>query len=310
MELRRLFSRYLDAFLMNPETRNVTYFLALNISFTFVEALYGYWTGSLGLTSDAVHMLFDSTALIGSLVASVIARWPATDAYTYGYGRVEVLAGFVNALILVLASAQLLWESVLRLSAPEPIGTDNLLLVAVLGLVVNIVGIFAFDHGGAHGHAHCHGEEDGHGHGHSMFLHILADTLGSVGVIISSLLVLWFEWHWADPLCSLFISALTIVSVWPLLRQSALTLLQRVPLKVQQQLPAALSQVLHVPGVVRYTEPRVWSLDSRQVVGTVHVQVRHGTEVSRTQRLVASFLRGAGVQDITVQIDELAPEAM
>lgn len=218
--------RYIRTIVNNPETRNVFFFLLLNISFTGVEFLYGWICNSLGLTADAIHMLFDSTALICSLTASVVAKREANTRYTYGYRRVETLVGFVNALALVFASGNIVWEAIGRLMIPQKLNQDNLMLVSVLGLLVNIVGIFAFDHGGMHSHhghdhsGHSHGHEShdhsGHSHGHNhssnckghenagmsdvfsnpllhgMFLHILADALGSVGVIISSLLIQWF----------------------------------------------------------------------------------------------------------------------
>lgn len=152
-------------------------------------------------------MLFDSTAIILSLMASVITKWEANKFYSYGYGRVETLTGFINALALVFASGNIMWEAIERLISPTgDLGTENLLVVSVLGLLVNIVGIFAFDHGGAHGHAghshgddhgHCHGHGHDHDHGHNplmegMLLHIISDALGSVGVIISSLLIEYF----------------------------------------------------------------------------------------------------------------------
>ena len=203
--LKQVAKRYMVTILENKDTRNVFFFLLLNISFTAVEFLYGYINNSLGLISDAIHMLFDSTAIIFSLIASVIARWESNQFYTYGYGRVETLAGFVNGLALVFASVNIMWEAIERIIEPRELGSDNLLTVAVFGLLVNIVGIFAFDHGGSAGRkghdcGHNHSSESHHHHDHShshgknplmqgMFLHIVSDALGSIGVIISSVLI-------------------------------------------------------------------------------------------------------------------------
>lgn len=212
--------RYLITISQSPDTRNIFFFLLLNITFTIVEFLYGWWNNSLGLTADAVHMLFDSTAIIVSLIATVIAKWEPNKRFTYGFGRVETLTGFINAIALCLASVNIMWEACERLLFPEELKVDNLLLVSVLGLLVNIIGIFAFDHGGSvgrkghgcghdhshdhHHHDHGHSHHDHHGHDHShgkttqnplmhgMFLHILSDALGSVGVIISSLLIKYY----------------------------------------------------------------------------------------------------------------------
>ena len=110
-------------------------------------------------------MLFDCTALVFSLVASVIVKWPANPTYTYGFGRVETLVGFINSLALVFASGNIVWEAIERLISPQELKTDNLMVVSILGFVVNMVGIFAFDHGGAHGHAgHNHGPGEHHAH--------------------------------------------------------------------------------------------------------------------------------------------------
>ena len=204
--IKQIVKRYISTILSSRDTRNVFLFLMLNISFTLVEFLYGYYNNSLGLISDAVHMLFDSTAIIFSLIASVITKWDSTSVYTYGFGRVETLTGFINALALVFASFNIMWEAIERIFDPQELGTDNLLLVAVLGLLVNIVGIFAFDHGGSvgrkghdcgHDHSHSDHNHSHHNHSHGgknplmqgMFLHIVSDALGSIGVIISSILI-------------------------------------------------------------------------------------------------------------------------
>lgn len=103
-----------------------------------MQALYGIWTNSLGLTSDAIHMLFDNTAIIFSLFAGVVAKWPRNSRFTYGYGRVETLTGFLNGAALCFAAVGIIWESVERLYTPPDIQKDQLLTVAVLGLVVNL----------------------------------------------------------------------------------------------------------------------------------------------------------------------------
>jgi len=201
----------------------------------FVELVYGFWTNSLGLISDAFHMLFDSTALAIGLYASVISKWEPNRIFTYGYGRVEVLSGFINGIFLCFIAFSIFIKSIERLIQPQEVSTEKLLLVSVLGLCVNLVGIVAFhgahSHGGGHGHSHgAKKKEDDHADGHAhndkhhghhghkeeeeehsenlyaIFLHILADTLGSVGVIISSLLIDWYGWLIVDPICSLCIS--------------------------------------------------------------------------------------------------------
>jgi len=133
-----IITTFVRTMVADPKTRSVFFFLCLNLSFTVVEAVYGIWTNSLGLFSDAIHMLFDSTAIIFSLVASVIAKWDANEKFSYGYGRVEVLTGFANSLALFFAGGGIIWEAIERLINPAELDTDRLLLVAVLGFLVNL----------------------------------------------------------------------------------------------------------------------------------------------------------------------------
>ena len=174
---------------------------------------------SLGLVSDAGHMLFDSSALVIGLVASYMAEWPANDRYSLGYKRVEVLSGFVNGVFLVFVGLSVAVESVERFREPPEVGDNQLMSTSVGGLLVNLIGLVFFhdvghaghDHGHGHGHGHSHDHGHGHSHGehshdhghvhtssppheqndnmHGVFLHVLADTLGSVGVIFSTFLI-------------------------------------------------------------------------------------------------------------------------
>ncbi|TPX33956.1 hypothetical protein SeMB42_g07398 [Synchytrium endobioticum] len=316
--------RYTKTVIADPKTRNVFFFLCLNLSFTFVEAIYGIWTNSLGLTSDAVHMLFDSTALILSLAASVIVKWGPNDKFTYGYGRVETLTGFVNGVALCLAGIGIIWEAVERLLDPPEIKTESLLVVSVLGFLVNLVGIFAFEHGHTHGHDHSHDHSNGHthhGHSHSqhdhdhhqhhhhdnhshthhgyhdnshgrnplmqgMFLHVLADTLGSVGVITSSILIQLYGWKWADPVCSLFIAIMILMSVWPLLISSGLLLLQRVPHGYE------------------------YKLCSGKYIGTIKVQASEQGSEQKIRMLVTQAMQEMGITSSVIQVDKPDPNTV
>ncbi|KAJ3203749.1 hypothetical protein HDU67_009972 [Dinochytrium kinnereticum] len=221
-------------------------------------------------------MLFDSSALVLSLVASVIVKWEATEAFTYGYGRVETLTGFANALALVFASLGIIWEGLERLFDPPSIKMDNLLTVSVLGFLVNI----------------------------GMFLHVLADTFGSIGVIVSSILINLYGWTWADPLASLLIAALTLLSIWPLLAESTSSLLQRIPPTLLGRTSEAYRRVQLVEGVVGFSQPHFWELCQGKNFGTIKIQVRSGTGVDRVRVAVCGIFREYGITDLVVQIEQ------
>uniref|UniRef100_A0A8C7SGU8 Zinc transporter n=1 Tax=Oncorhynchus mykiss TaxID=8022 RepID=A0A8C7SGU8_ONCMY len=334
-------SGWFRSILSDKTSRNLFFFLCLNLSFAFVELSYGIWSNSLGLISDSFHMFFDCTALLAGLAASVISRWRSNDSFSYGYVRAEVLAGFVNGLFLIFTAFFIFSEGVERFLEPPHVNHDRLLPVSVAGLLVNLVGIFVFQHGGhghshggdeghshshslfngnaGHGHSHgghgheskhgdghehSHGDGHGHshgghshGHGHShshkephchgkatalpnspccftgVFLHIVADTLGSVGVIISALLMQKYDLMIADPICSMCISILIGVSVVPLLRESIGILMQRTPPSLDNALPECYQRVQQLQGVYNLQEPHFWTLCTDVYIGTVKLLI-------------------------------------
>ncbi|XP_050295446.1 zinc transporter 7 [Anthonomus grandis grandis] len=321
---------YIRIIFSDRNSRNLFLFLLLNFSFAFVELLYGVWSNSLGLISDSFHMFFDCTGLIAGLVASVITKWKANDKYSYGYVRAEILAGFVNGLFLLFISFFLMSEAVERLIEPPEVKHERLFVVSVLGLIVNLVGIYAFQHG--HGHSHgggsSHGHSHGgHGHGHShnnhshdfnididagggnsqimkgVYLHILADTLGSVGVIISAVLMQMFGWMIADPICSMFIAILIALSVLALIKDSVAILMQRQPFSLDNVLPQCYQKVISLPGVYSVQEPHFWTLCSEVYVGAIKLEVSKNVDpkyvVQHTQMIFASV----GVKQLYVQLD-------
>ena len=304
--------------LSDPNSRNLLGFLILNLSFAFVELFYGVWTNSLGLISDSFHMFFDCTGLLAGLVASVITKWRADSKYSYGYVRAEVLAGFINGLFLLFISFFIFSEAVERLVEPPEVKHERLLVVSILGLIVNLVGIFIFQHGGA-GHGHSHGGGDhghshgGHGHSHSggsdsqimkgVFLHILADTLGSVGVIVSAILMYMFDWMIADPVCSIFIAILIAASVWGLVSEAVAVLMQRQPKELDSKLPECFDRVMQLEGVQGVQETHFWTLCSNYYVGGLKLEVSAHADAKYVVAHTQMIFRGVGVTQLFVQLD-------
>ncbi|CAH1773220.1 unnamed protein product [Owenia fusiformis] len=362
-------SGWLRLIFADATSRNLFCFLLLNLSFAFVELFYGMWTNSLGLISDSFHMFFDCTALLAGLVASVISKWRATESFSYGYVRIEILAGFINGLFLLFIGFFIFSEAVERMFEPPEVKHERLFIVSVAGFVVNLVGIFAFQHGGhghshggggdhghshgghAHGvgmgnddsdshghshqggsHGHSHGgdshghshDSDSHGHSHGgevkkshghshggsnkqilsgVFLHILADTLGSVGVIISSILIQQFGWMMADPICSIFIALLITVSTIPLLRDSIGILMMRTPRELDLELPGCYQRVSQLEGVYSVQEPHFWTLCSEVYIGTIKLEVSMKADAKYILSQTHNIFTQVGVKQLYVQID-------
>ncbi|XP_064387134.1 zinc transporter 7-like isoform X2 [Halichondria panicea] len=300
--------KWARAILSEPATRNLFFFLLINLSFAFVELLYGMWTNSLGLISDSFHMFFDCTALLAGLVATVVANWAPNERFSFGYVRAEVIAGFVNALFLLFIGFFIFAEAIERAFEPPEVSHDRLMVISVGGFIVNLVGIFVFQHGGGGGHGHSHG--DGHGHSHGsgrtqimqgIFLHILADTLGSVGVIISSLLIQSFGWMMADPICSMFIAALIIVSVYPLLTESTGVLMQRTPSSLEHVLQEAVRKVYEQEGVVQVHSPHFWTLCSGEYMGSLRLEIVSNTDSAKLVANSRGIFKGAGLTDVVIE---------
>ncbi|KAH3685322.1 hypothetical protein WICPIJ_003674 [Wickerhamomyces pijperi] len=259
----------------HPKTKPIFSFLLLNTTFMFIQLVYSFRSQSLGLLSDSLHMALDSTSLFLGLLATILASNPPSTTFPFGLKKLETLAGFANGVLLIGIVFGILLEAVQRLFWPVEIQrTSELLIVAALGLVVNIVGIFAFNHGhgdDGHGHGHSHGHSHSHGGGgdcdgeednenmRGIFLHILADTLGSLGVVVSTILIQVFNTPIFDPISSLFIAVMIFGSAIPLIKSSASRLLLNLNDKEDDQIKDLLSQVMNMPGVISYTTPRFWS---------------------------------------------------
>ncbi|OWZ05925.1 Cation Diffusion Facilitator (CDF) protein [Phytophthora megakarya] len=316
-------------------SRQMLIFLSVNVAFMFVELGVGLYTNSLGLMGDAGHMLFDNGALVIGLAASYIGQLPPDTKFTYGYGRVEVLSGFLNSLLLLVVSFHLLTEAAQRFMDPPEVTTDHLLLTSTAGLIVNLVGLVFF-HDHVHGHSHSHGEGKtcggGHNHSHGnshhqahgedasesdhhagnsnmygVYLHVMADTLGSVGVIISSILIQLYEWHVADSASSALISLLILGSTLPLLRDTTRQLLQGAPQELEGSVNGALQEVqVSVPGVERITQWNIWHHAGDMCVATLHLQVSPSADEQRVlQQTHAIFRRHAQLDRyLSVQISK------
>jgi cobalt-zinc-cadmium efflux system protein len=264
----------------------------LTVLMMVAEAFGGFWSGSLALLADAGHMLVDSLALLLAVVGAWLARRPADAQRTYGYGRLEVLAGFVNALTQFVLVAFIAYEAIMRLFHPGEILSGVMLVVALIGLAVNVLVLRTL-----HGHAH----DDVNLAGAT--LHVLGDLLGSVAAVLAALAVRWLGWNWADPVLSLLVSLLILGSAWKLLRRSAHILLEGVPegvdtAEITQTLRSADISIRDVHHV------HVWQLASGSRMATLHAEVHEQGQSAQALKVIKGVLNERfGIQHATVQID-------
>lgn len=268
--------------------------LALTCAMLVVEAVGGWWSGSLALLADAAHMLVDAGALGLAWGAAVLALKPADARRSYGYARTEVLAGFVNALVQVLLVVGIVYEAITRLVAIESvhIQSGTMLVVAVVGLAVNAVVLRSLhDHG--HGNLNTAGAR----------LHVFGDLLGSIGTVAAALLVRYLGWTWADPVLSLLVSLLILRGAFVLLRRSSHILLEGVPEGLApDEIRAALAAA--DPSIAGVHHLHVWQIASGSRMATLHARLRAGGDASRALRAIQRISRERfEISHVTVQIE-------
>lgn len=232
--------------------------IALNLAYVAIEAWYGWKVDSLALLADAGHNLSDVIGLVLAWAGALAARLRPDDRHTYGWKRASILAAFINALLLLMAMGALVWEAVHRLSLPAPVPGKTMMVVAGIGIVVNTATALLFLRGREHD-LNIRGA----------FLHMAADALVSLGVVIAGALVLVFGWQWLDPLVSLVIAVVIVIGTWGLFRQSLHLLFDGVPEQVDlAEVRAALASL---PGVERVHDLHVWAMGSTEIALTAHL---------------------------------------
>jgi len=240
----------------------LTLALVLTGGFAVVEAVAGWWSGSLALLSDAGHMLTDAAALGLALFALRYARKPPTMRASYGHGRAEVLAAFVNAIAMLAIVAAIVVEAVHRLWAPQPVAGAAVLGVAVVGLAINAFVAWRL------GHA------SGSVNARAALLHVMGDMLGSVAAIVAGAVIVATGWTPIDPILSIVVALLILRSTWTLLRQTTDVLMERVPAHLDY---AAIGRRLaSIPGVRDVHDLHVWSMGSSETALSAHMGIASG----------------------------------
>jgi cobalt-zinc-cadmium efflux system protein len=261
--------------------------------FMVAEAVGGVVTGSLALIADAGHMLSDSFSLFLALAAVTIAARPATAKRTYGYNRAEILAALVNGLLLILVSLWVVYEAIRRLDEPVEVLGGGMLIIAVIGLLVNVAAFWVLYKGG----------------GESLNVkaalrHVLADLAGSVGVIIAAIVILITGWEPVDALVSILISVLIAASAWSILRESVDVLLEAAPSDIDtEEVGYAMAAT---PGVEQVHDLHVWQITSGFPTLSAHVLVGPDSDCHAIRRALEGLLdERFKIEHTTLQVDHL-----
>ncbi|CAN5374272.1 CDF family zinc transporter CzcD [soil metagenome] len=238
----------------------LTIVLALTTSFMVVEAVAGWYTGSLALIADAGHMLGDVAALALALFAVWLSTQPAGKSRTYGFHRSEILAALANSVLLVVISIAILVEAIHRFNQPPEIHGTPMLVVAVLGLIVNLMAMKLL---GAHSHGSLNAR--------AAYLEVYSDMLASVAVIVAGLVIMFTGWYLVDPILSAVLSIFIVTRTWGLLKESVDILMESAPREFDIE---ALNQAfLATHGVVQVHDLHVWTITSGLIAMSCHITI-------------------------------------
>ena len=261
-------------------------------SFMGVEVIGGLVSGSLALLADAGHMLTDTASLALAWIAARAARRPAGPLHTYGYHRIQIIAALINGIAFVAVVVWIAIEAVQRLLQPVEVLGGLMMVVAVVGLMVNVAA-FAILHRGSNHDLNLRGA----------LVHVLGDLLGSVAAILAAGIILWSGWMPIDPLLSLLVALLILRSAWYVVRHSVHILLEGAPQEVDVELlRRTLTEA--VPAVEDIHHIHVWSLTPEWPMLTMHVTVAEGSNCAEVLAcLKAILVEQFAIEHSTIQVE-------
>lgn len=237
--------------------------IVLNLAFVCIEGYYGWRINSLALLADAAHNLSDVAGLVLAWGGALAGKLRPDARHTYGWKRASILAAFLNALLLLVAMGSLGWEAVGRLRSPEATQGWTMMAVAGVGILINTATALMFMRG-----------REGDLNIRGAFLHMAADALVSLGVVIGGALYLWQGWTWLDPVMSLAIAVIIVVGTWSLFSQSLHLLFDGVPAGID--LAEVRQELLELPGVADVHDLHVWAMGTSQIALTAHLVLDGG----------------------------------
>lgn len=275
----------------NDNERRIRFVFIFTICYAAIQAAGGWLSGSLALIADSGHMLSDAAALLLALIAYRMARRPADATRTYGYHRVRVLAALANGATLLLLVLWIAWEAVNRINQPVDVMAGPMLIVAVIGLLVNLAGAWVLWSGNK-GDANLRGA----------FLHVIGDLLGSVGAIAAAVGIMLTGWTILDPLLSVLVAVLVVRSAWGLVTDSITVLMQAVPRGIKaRSVETGLAALTEISEAGHF---HAWTLTDDTIVATIHVTPAENTDPLSLPQLVAGWLKERyAIDHVTVQVD-------
>lgn len=262
----------------------------LNLAYVAIEAVFGWIAGSMGLLSDAGHNLSDVASLVIAMLALKMAQKAPTSRYTYGYSKATIQASVINSIILYVAVILIVIESVDKLL--HPVGVDGTIVawVAGIGVIINGITAWLFLKDSRHD-LNIKGA----------YMHMAADALVSVGVVVSGIVIHFTGWTLIDPIVGIAVALLIALSSYSMLTDSMRLVLDGVPKDID---PERVGRIIaSVPGVVEYHHLHIWPLSTTSTAMTVHVVVRDLSQIDRVITQVREAVKAAGITHSTIEAE-------
>ncbi|WP_186575945.1 cation diffusion facilitator family transporter [Aquibacillus kalidii] len=266
----------------------------ITTGYMLIEAVGGFLTNSLALLSDAGHMLSDSVALGVGLVAFILGEKAASYSKTYGYKRFEILAALFNGVTLVVIAGYIFYEAFQRFIDPPAVASTGMLIIGIIGLLVNVIVAWIL----------LRGDTEENLNVRAAFLHVIGDMLGSVGAILAALLIMFFGWGWADPLASVVVAILVLISGWRVTKDSVHVLMEGTPRNVE--FDEIVTCIESTDGIISIHDLHVWSITSGQNALSCHAVVKETLTMKESQALLRKIehqLEHKGIGHVTIQLE-------
>ena len=274
-----------------PNATMLKWALVLTSAYLVAEVAGGLYFNSLALLSDAAHMLTDVAALVIALLAVGLGRKAADAQRTFGYRRFEILAAAFNAVLLFVVAVYILIEAIKRFKTPEPVQSNGMVIVAAIGLIVNIISIRLLTAG-----------KERSFNVKGAYLEVWADMIGSIGVIGGALAIRFTGWTWVDPLVAVGIGLWVLPRTWVLLRDTTNVLLEGVPKGID--LAKVRSSIANMAGVLSVHDLHIWSISDENVSCTAHVTLADSSVADAARRDILSLLdKSFGIDHATIQVE-------
>jgi cobalt-zinc-cadmium efflux system protein len=264
--------------------------IALNIIFVIIEFGAGFWLDSLALLSDAGHNLSDVVSLALALLAYKLARMKPTTSYTYGYKKSTILVSLVNACILLVAVGGIIIESIHKLERPVEVAGGMIAWVAGVGIVINALTALLFMKGRKHD-LNIQGA----------FLHMMADALVSVGVLIAGIIISRTGWYIIDPIIGVVVAVVIFLSTWNLLHDSVRLTLDGVPRGIDSQ--AVVNVINETPGVESVHHVHIWAISTTENALTAHIVLKEDAEAEEVKHDIRSRLVNLNISHATLELE-------